>query len=127
MSVLLKLTLKAESCAVHPNRSCTEQLWTCEHDSTYPATIKSVLSTLMLIVGRATTTTLHMLLQRTVQQTSGSSGTRTNCRYLCKTDGHGVAYACSGCVVSILYRGSVLRGNDRASNLAFDAITDGFD
>lgn len=58
MSALLKLTLKAERCAVHPNRSCTEQLWTCEHDITYPGTIKSVLSMLMLIVGRATTTTL---------------------------------------------------------------------
>jgi hypothetical protein len=68
-----------------------------------------------------------MLLLRTVQQTSGSSGTRRSCRYLCKVDGHDVAYACSGCVVSILYRGSVLRGNDSASNLPFDAITDGSD
>lgn len=68
-----------------------------------------------------------MLLQHTVQQTSDSSGTRTSCRYLCKADGHGVAYAWSECVVPMLYCGAVLRGNDRASNLAFDAITDGFD
>lgn len=127
MSALLKLTLKAESCAVHPNSSCTEQLWTCGHDVTYPGAINSVpsRSSLMLVVGRVITTAL-CCCSSTVHQTSGSSGSRTSCRYLCKADAHAVAYACSDCAVSILYRGSVLCGDNRASNLPFNAKADDF-